>query len=46
MEAEPGRRFLIQPAAKLEPVIVVIKSHIFHVLWLFMKRLEIVLKLS
>jgi len=24
MGAEPGRRFLIQPAAKLEPVIVVI----------------------
>jgi len=26
MGAEPGRRFLIQPAAKLEPVIVVITS--------------------
>jgi len=26
MRAEPGRRLLKQPAAKLEPVIVVLKS--------------------
>jgi len=30
MRAEPGRRFLKQPAAKLEPVIVQLRRLVFH----------------